>query len=281
MEAFNIESPEGGMKAVLYKYRYYTCGVVFFYICVFTFGIHAAVIYDNGKKYSTNDCPTLELCRNCEITLTNKWYDLWHYTFTTGDISIEQVCPSANRDVKIYTYGTLYSRSDKKTFTTVSTNYINNCQGDTKYIVQTADIWKTISNLNGITASLLITDPNNNYLAYVQGTGFFNYDFDIIDYKTGLTIAHMTREFLSIPEKWNINIYNNSSPALKSEVLYTIAARQSFIDEDDSDICNQYFWGASITVLTIMCLTACGVCVILFFILKKMKYAIYPNSSTH
>ena len=56
-------------------------------------------------------------------------------------------------------------------------------------------------------------------------------------------------------------------------VLSTIAGTKSFAkenDDDDGDICNQYFWGVGITVLVVVYLIfVVGVGLLVFFIYSK------------
>lgn len=224
-------------------------------IIVIGFGASVAGIYDNRPDYTSDSCPRIILYNNRSYVAEKDIWAQWHWTYelNSQNVDIERSCPTVNVDVDIYVNGRLYTRSDKKTFSTTSRNYIRNCHGNVEYIIETPNALSTLINWNGIYTSLLLKNSNGTVLAYVSGTTFFDYDFDIISATTNFVVAHMSRDYVSIPWKWNFKINDNTSDGAKPEVLFTIAGRTSFGDSGDKDdTCNTYFWSVSWTVVAIV-----------------------------
>ena len=222
-------------------------GIVFFVLSLLGLGISVAVIYSEGKTYSNADtCLTFPINNAINSTfeygLKQDLLSLWHWSFKNNDlgINVRQSCLTYTHDSEIYINNHLAGRLDGKVFTTESTTYVNDCKGKRKYVLKTGSFEQTLINQNKIVFDLQITDSDNDIIGYIKGTNLFNKNIDVYDVYDNV-VANLYGNYLSIPYRWDIKIYNQSSVVSDPSLLSMIAGKQSFSKQSDkTDICNNY-----------------------------------------
>lgn len=255
-------------------------GIVSLVVIIVGLGISVASINSKGTAYLSES----ETCSifpsgtsfKAEKQVLSQWH--WTYKFTDIDAEISMSCPAANRDADIYVGNKLVARSDIKTFSILSKNYIHDCHGNIIYVSRTADGLESLINLNGFDVSFELWDAEEkNLLGYIDGKHFFDDDFDIKN-SDGVTVAHMTRHVLTVPWYWEFTIYDTTSPISDMRVLSMIAGNRAFakVDKNDhGDGCNKYFWGVGITILVIVCIIG----LIVLLIVAYCCYLIYTEGA--
>jgi hypothetical protein len=251
--------------------------IIFTVVVLGTIGIGSSVanIYKSGKAFTPNEelCPVIEA--QTQTTITKEIFTQIHWTYSNPQYRVIQVCPTYNHDANLYVGGHLASRSDKKTFSLTSLNHIYDCHGKTIYNVESANFGQTLINMNGILVSLLVKDPDNNILGYVDSFKFYSESIHIIDYQTNVVAVDMQKNFFKIPWNWVIKVLDPNSTVADYRLLMLLAGQLSFSPQpghnDTTDLCNEYFAVASIITivfaalegfacLLLLCIFIRGIC---------------------
>ena len=243
-----------------YKITRHQCCIMFIiFICIGGIGISDIAIYSKGIKYTPSNIPCQQFPSNLtEVVAKKDIGSQWNWLYeeknenqgNTFTIKIQQKCPTETHDVNVYLNGNLVVRTDGKIITTTSTVNINDCHGNTILVFKASDIGQVILNQNKVFVNKQIETINHHILGYVKGKDFFiNNDITILDID-GNIVAEITRNKLSFDWEWKFTIYNNDSPLSNIGLLAAIAGKQAFgEDGSKTDICNNYFWYSSWTIL--------------------------------
>ncbi len=253
--------------------------ISFIFVCLVLlgFGISEIILWKNRLPYVSGNCTTFPDLDTFSATksLSSQWK--WKYKFDQFDGKIEHTCPSTQADVNVYVNGKIVARSDGKIATTTSRTYINDCNGKSIYETQTASPWETIINQNKIIVSFLLKDLSNNVLAYVEGEHFFTDDIEIKDVN-GNAVANMKRNKLTLSKwKWEFTRIKKGHPGSDPRVLTTIAGKKSFSEDDETDVCNKYFYGVAWAFLATAIAIFCGSCYLGYKFIRN-KYFSSQNS---
>ncbi|AYV78946.1 MAG: hypothetical protein Edafosvirus56_2 [Edafosvirus sp.] len=240
-------------------------------ICVLTamivgFGISDATIYGQSRDFtSTGDtCPSFPQ-NLTSYTLKKQLLKQWKWTYNFQEFSgyVNQRCPSVLHDSDIYLGDSLISRSDQKVTSLVGRTYIYDCHGTIIYQVQAHDLFDAIINGLKITVSFQIMSADgSNTVGYVKGR-YLIYDHIVIIDSYGNDIAHIDRDLLGLT--WTFAVSNTSSPVSDPRVLTKLAAYKSFSEGDNTDGCNNYFWGIAWFFLAIGILLFLWLCRIVWY----------------
>lgn len=227
--------------------------------------ISSLTIMENGNKYTDSNiaCPIVDINN---YTFTKQFWHQWKWLYDLDYdghyYQIEQKCFSVLHDVNFKKDGQLVSRSDNKIFTLITTANINDCHGNTIYIVDTANYIQELINMNGIWVSACIKNPSGNIIGYIDSTKFFNEHIQITDYNTKRIAVTMDKNFFSFPWKWNIVILDPTSPVSDPRITTLLAGHLSFSNSQNgtTDMCNTYVRDAGITSLVFLILCVCFFC---------------------
>ena len=266
----------------------------FLMLCIFVIGIFNATIYFKGIKYTASNIPCQQFPSNLtEVVAKKDIESQWNWLYegnnenqgNTFNIKIEQKCPTETHDVNVYLNGKLVVRTDGKIITTTSNVNINDCHGNTILVFKASDIGQVILNQNKVFVNKQIETIDHHILGYVKGKDFFiNNDITILDIN-GNVVAEITRNKLSFDWEWKLTIYNNDSPLSNIGLLAAIAGKQAFgEDGSKTDICNNYFWYSSWSILAVSVISIIVLLVIFYTSIRKRcqcKKKINEVDTTH
>ena len=258
--------------------RQQCCLMISIFICILVIGIFNAIIYSKGIKYTASNIPCQQFPSNLtEVAAKKDIESQWNWLYeeknenqgNTFTIKIEQKCPTETHDVNVYLNGNLVVRTDGKIITTTSTVNINDCHGNTIFVFKASDIGQVILNQNKVFVNKQIETNDQHILGYVKGKDFFiNNDITILDIN-GNVVAEITRNKLSFDWEWKFTIYNKDSPLSNIGLLAAIAGKQAFgEDGSKTDICNNYFWYSSWSILAVSIIS---IIVLLFIISNNIR----------
>jgi hypothetical protein len=255
--------------------KYFWNGVIIsvIFIIPFVFAMSLVGIHDaSNRVYQSSNtvCPNMRALNLTRFTATKKILSQWNWRYEVNefDSKVVQRCNTVQHDVDVFFNGDFIGRTDGKIATTVSKNYITDCHGDTLYTSRTADAFETLVNSNKIIVSYELRDNGNNVVAYADETNFFSNDINIKDIN-GNVVANLYRG-ISIPWEWTIKIYDQNADGANPLVLLAIAGKASFSDNGSkTDICNNYFWGVTWTLVAIAS--------VLFLLLCFIAYNVSKN----
>ena len=263
----------------------YLIGAICFVAILIGFGISEIVILTEGNKYVTYSQECTQFPNITSFTAEKQIFSQWHWTykFLQFDGGIEQKCPTLQHDTNIYVNGNLVARSDGKILSLVTLTYVKDCHGNTIYVTRTGNAWETMINGNRIWISFqLMTADQDQMLAYVDGTHFFNDDINIKS-MDGTIVANLQRKYFEVPRKWQFNIYNQNHPGADPRVLSLIAGRRSFTGskDDDTDVCNSYFFSVGYTLIAILSVIFIIFCIFIYYYIKNQNCCQRPHRSNN
>jgi hypothetical protein len=114
--------------------------------------------------------------------------------------------------------------------------------------------------------------PNETTIAYVDSSIFIVGNIHFKDLN-GNIIATASKSIDGAHWQWTYNLYTT---IIDLAPIVAITSKLSFspaIGEKDSktDVCNQFFLGAGITALILLCLLFIGACVWIYYLSKNKK----------
>jgi hypothetical protein len=264
-----IENSNKGCKACVelsLKYWYVTFALIV--LGTIILGSILADMWNRKNEHTAydTDCPVYETPSHVRITkqLWSQWN--WKYqSSTTPQFKFVQKCPSHEHDVKFYVGDHLASISDKKIISWYNLIHLNDCHMKRIYNIEVADSVQKLINMNGIWTSVVVKDPSDKIVAYVDSANFYDQNIKVYDSNSTM-IAQMQKNFLSVPWYWDINVYNLNSSVADMRLLATLAGQLSFSSGNSTDICNYFFVAASITTIVFVVIEGCIGCLILYLI---------------
>lgn len=226
--------------------------IVTFICATLGFGIYACYEYANRDKFPPQSaCGTFGNITS--MTMKKKVFKLWSWEYESDVGFFKQRCPTFTHDADIYdNNNNLISRTDGKIFSLTTRYNIYDCFGNTKYIVETGNFFEAVINTNRIWVSLLLRDKSENVIGFIDSEIFVDGSVNLKDLN-GTIIANMAKTFDPFWQ-WTYNIYSNSNTVVDMDCLVAITSKLSFMPgifekKDKTDICNQFFLGASITAV--------------------------------
>jgi len=188
---------------------------------------------------------------------------------------IQFVCASYNLDINLVAGDSqLVARTNRKILSTTSESEILDCHGNLLYITKTGDTWETIINQNKIVVSLEVHSPENEVIAYVEGTHFLGDEIKLLDLN-GKTLAILNRAFFSIPPEWTFTVNNPEHPACDTRLLGIIAGMRHWIGKNP-DPCNRTFWGVAWTWLVVGIISVLICCCLVGQLVKSKIFSSPP-----
>lgn len=244
------------------KKNKYTIGLILgITILLLGFGISVVVIYTNGMKFESEQYPypnfaSIQTYAATKDVINTRWtYDLDVPGFSG---KIQQKCPTFNHDADLYINGKLVGRTDRKTLDLNQMNFILDGTGKTIFQVKTGDFAETLLNGNRIVISLGIYDSTGKFIGYYSGQNFIVQNSVTIKDLNGNDVIQMTRQ----PDpvwKWTVTLLNNTAPFNDFRLGALLAGYVSFsASSKDNDICNNYFWYTSWTLVAFLCVCVVG-----------------------
>lgn len=248
-------------------------------LVVLGFGISVVVIYSNGMKFESTqylypNFTTIQTYTAKKDIVNTRWtYDLNIPGFSG---QIKQKCPTINHDADLYIDGKLVGRTDRKTLDFNQKNYILDGTGKVLFIVKTGDFTETLLNGNKIIISLGLYDPSDKFIGYYSGQNFIIQNSVTIQDLHGNNVIRMDREIDPV-WKWTITLLNNTTPFNDFRLGALLAGYVSFSDNSKStDICNNYFWITSWTLVAVICVGIIGIASLVYN--KYCKKNTFKNS---
>lgn len=121
--------------------------------------------------------------------------------------------------------------------------------------------WQTVINSMRLSVSSVISSPQGQPVAYVDGTHFLGDKMELRDADSGAPIAYMDRTTLTLSAwRWNVTIVQPGHPIAAGVKLALIAGYRSWaLNPRSSDLCNVYFTFsvyAAIIAVGVACLAA-------------------------
>jgi hypothetical protein len=246
-------------------------------LAIIGFGISEAVLYSNRHDYlgSSKTCPIFpnQTYFKAEKDIWSQWH--WTYQFDGISATIEQMCPTLRHDTRVRINGQTVVESDGKVFSWTGLTYVFDCHGDKIFSYRADDYFQYWINGIQIWISYLLRDAGDTKtLAYVEGKSFWNTEFDIKN-EQGQIIAHMKKNFWTIPWDWTFNIYHDDE--IDMRVLALLAGHTAFSEKnsdhkDQTDGCNSYFYGIAYTFIAFAVLVFCAVCYGIYRCYKNRSY---------
>ncbi len=254
-----------------YKPNYTVLAVIAGFLTILAFGISVCVIYSTGTKFESSLYPYPDFASiqtyTADIDVINT---RWTYDLNVPGYSgkIQQKCPTLNHDADLYINGHLIARTDRKTLSLNQMNYILDGMGSKLFQIKTGDFAETLLNGNKIVISLGIYDIAGKFIGYYSGQNFIIQNNVFIQDIYGNNVIKMTRE-LDPLWKWTITLLNNTAPFNDFRLGALLAGYVSFSeDSKKTDLCNNYFWATSWTLVAIVSICVIG---ILYFVYNYIK----------
>jgi hypothetical protein len=247
----NVSSDPVSLTQHSSKIGYCICCI--FFAVMIPLGIFDIVIFTQSQNWQT---PASIACPAFPENLT--YYEAkrdlfsFHATYNFNPYFnglIQFICASYNLDIKLMVNDQLAVRTNRKIISTISESHILDCHGDLLYITRAGDAWDAIINSNKISVSLEVHSPNNEVLAYIQGTHFFGDEVSILD-TAGNTVAELHRSFGTVPAYWSFTILDPEHPGSDPRLLGVLAGMRDWLGKNP-DQCNRTFWGVVWTWLVV------------------------------
>jgi hypothetical protein len=216
---------------------------------IFCSSIYGLYVY--GDKFViSSDCPSMDVNNNIAFTYNSKSNWKYKYDFSENNnyYEVQQKCYSLYHDVNLLRNNLLISRIVYSSPFVTHNAYIKDCIGQIIYIIETSLVPTILLNYNNLFVSVLIRDPFNNVIGYIESYKYFMGRIDITDAVTHKIAASA----LEYNDQIQFMIYNAGSKVGNFRLLMSLAGHIAFSNKP-LDNCNNYVYKGGIVVL---CFTA-------------------------
>jgi len=171
-----------------------------------------------------------------EIELKKVITGQWNWRYENNGRKFVQICNRWNHDASFIADDQLISTYDNKIVTGMETSYLRDYKGDKLYEVNTGDVWQALINNNRIKVKYLVKKTENNEIvAYVDGTSFFEDNF-VFKNPDGEEMVSITRDKISTQWVWKYK-QDPTKNTLPLSLVVLVSSRISFMGKD-TDLCN-------------------------------------------
>lgn len=237
-------------------------------ILIVGFAISSIVIHAKGTAFpDKGDCALpFEVANLTKASLDKSLMSQWRWTYEdeNQDLKIRATCPSHYQDADVFYNDKLIARTKGKIFNFEGSFDLLDCNGK-KFGRWSAGSWgNRIQNKWAFEVNSYI-EKDGEIIGWIQGENFVSENIGIVSAQSGELVATMKRDKISLSWSWEIVRHQPLHPAADWRFLLGIIGKESFgEDEDDSCMCNQYFYGllyALIGVVSlIFCMAGCVCC---------------------
>lgn len=254
--------------------------IIFAAVGLIGLGIADAVIYSKRisnptNLRSSNSCNKFYPHQNqtsfvLEKNILSQWNWFWHLDGYSDDTGVQMQCPTSTYDTAFMVDGKPNIATDGKLWSTESTTYVYDCNGNQNFTINTGNILQTLINGNGIYVKYQIIPAgyNSSYIGYVTQENWFGSSVTIYDLNQQ-SIATMSWNALSTTWKWNIQL-TQTHPVANIQLISLIAGKTAFSSGGNSDICNQFFWAVAYLWFVIFGLIAFVIIISLYIVCRRI-----------
>jgi len=192
---------------------------------------------NNAQKFSQGETFILE----------KQLLKQYHWTYSGGDISVQQMCFTAHHDTQVFQDGQRVFTTDQRFLSGSEVNLVRNYavldgQKNEVYRVKVGNLGEEIIRNIRLGVSFLLYQ-GDNLIAYVKGTNFINDNLEILDAQTDEVLLKIKRNKLTVSEwKWEINQVSVENNLISKPLISVILGNYAFAEQSDkTDVCNTAF----------------------------------------
>lgn len=233
------------------------------FILIIGFAISSLVIYAQGTAFPDGgECALpIEVANLTTASLEKSLISQWRWTYEDDDaaLKIRAKCPSVHQDADVFYNDKLIGRTKGKAWNFEGSFDMLDCNGE-KFGKWSAGSWsQKVENQWTFQVNSYL-EKDGKTIAYIKGETFMSDNVEIVDAESGLLVAQMSRNIISVPWTWEIVRHRPEHPGADWRLLLGIIGKESFATSDDKNcICNQYFYGLLYSLIAVVSIIACMV----------------------